>query len=353
MATTTAALKSMPDHPGRLIAGGLVVALFAALVAGVVLGAYTIPFADILRLILAPTSELATQQYVIVELRLPRVLMAATVGGALAVAGAAAQGLFRNPLAEPALIGVAMGAVAGGVLWIVFAGHLFGAMEGMSYFVFLPAAAMAAGLATAVIVFKMATHGRNTDVATLLLAGIALNALAAAITGLCVFASDDQALRDLSFWTLGSFSGASFRVLGIVLALSAVPAGLIFASRGVLNALALGESEAFYLGVDVERAKRRLLVSIAILTSVSVAFCGVIAFVGLVAPHLVRLMLGPDHRVLLPSAAVLGATLLTVADLIARTIVVPAELPVGIVTSLVGAPFFMWLLSRRRLKGLH
>ena len=282
------------------------------------------------------------------ELRLPRVLLAGLVGAGLALAGASAQGLFRNPLADPALIGVAMGAVAGGVVWIVFSQTLLPGVADWLRAASLPLVAIAAGLATTVAVYRLASRGGSTDVATLLLGGIAINALAAAITGICVFASDDQQLRDLSFWTLGSFSAASWSTTATVAVLLLIPGIAILRRADALNALALGEDNAYCLGTDIAGLKRQLIVGIAIVTSASVAFCGVIAFVGLVAPHMVRLVLGPDHRVLLPGSALLGAALLVLADLAARTLVVPAELPVGIVTSLIGAPFFLYLLARRR-----
>ncbi len=322
-------------------------ALLLVLAVAVLNGAYSIEPARLLELLNPALQGEAggADRYVLLDLRLPRVLLGALVGAALAVAGAGAQGLFRNPLADPALIGVAMGAATGGVLWIVFGSRL---LPGVPTALALPAAAVIGGLATTGMVYRLATRGTATEVATLLLAGIALNALGGAIIGVCVFNSDDQQLRDLNFWTLGSIAGANWQVVATVGLCAIPPLVLLLRRAPALNAFALGEANALFLGHDPQRVKVGIVVAVAILTSAAVAFCGVIAFVGLVAPHLVRMMAGPDHRVLLPGAAMTGAMLLVSADLLARTLVVPAELPVGLVMALLGAPFFLWLLARRQ-----
>lgn len=291
------------------------------------------------------------EQSVLLAIRLPRAIFGMLVGGALAVSGAALQGLFRNPLADPALIGVSSGSALAAVGMIVLGAGLT-EISSPYYGPFLiPAAAFAGGLVTTFFVYSIANRDGRVDVATLLLAGIAVNALAMAGVGFLVFISNDQQLRDLSFWMLGSLGGSTWAKLAPAAPLLgiAIVALSLFARH--LNALLLGESEAFHLGFRVERTKRMLIVFVALATGVSVAFTGVIGFVGLVVPHLVRLMIGADHRMLLPASVFFGASLMMGADLAARTVALPAELPVGIITACVGGPFFLWLLARNRSLG--
>jgi iron complex transport system permease protein len=282
---------------------------------------------------------------IINDIRLPRVVLGALVGASLAVSGAVMQGLFRNPLADPGLIGVSAGAGLGAVLIIVLGGTVLAtALDTFS----LPIAAFLGGLAATLVLYKVATRQGRTSVATMLLAGIALAALAGAVTGILVFVADDRQLRDLTFWQLGSLAGATWLKIGavapiMVLAMAATP----FLARG-LNALALGEATATHLGIPVQRLKYIAIVSVAASVGSSVAVSGGIGFVGIVVPHLLRLAMGPDNRYLLPASALLGASLLLLADAVARTIVAPAELPIGIVTAVAGAPFFLWILLRKR-----
>ncbi len=289
---------------------------------------------------------------VLTVIRAPRAVMGFVAGAALAAAGAALQGLFRNPLADPALIGVSNGAALGAVAVIVLGDALLAGMPGPVAPFVLPVFAFAGGVVATVIVYRIASRDGQTDISTMLLAGIAVNAVAAAGIGLFMFASTDQQLRELSFWLLGSLGGVTWNTLapGVVMA----GAALVLLSCLVrpLNALLLGEADARHLGVDVEFAKRLLISGAALATGAVVSVTGVIGFVGLVVPHLVRLAIGPDHRILLPASMLLGGTLLLVADTAARTVVVPAELPIGILTSCVGGPFFLWLLLRRRAWGL-
>lgn len=284
---------------------------------------------------------------VLLNIRLPRVMLGLLTGAALAVAGAALQGLFRNPLADPGLIGVSTGAALAAATMIVLGGALLGSLPaGLSSWL-LPIAAFAGGLATTLVVYRIACREGRTDVATMLLAGIALNAIAGAGIGYLVFLSDEQQLRDISFWMLGSLGGVTWSELLPAAVLIILPAaGLALLARP-LNAFLLGETEALHLGFAVERAKRRIVVLGALAVGASVALTGVIGFVGLVVPHLVRLMIGPDHRTLIPASILLGGTLVVAADLVARTVVVPAELPIGILASSIGGPFFLWLLLRR------
>lgn len=286
---------------------------------------------------------------VLLSIRLPRVLLAALVGGGLSVAGAALQGLFRNPLADPALLGVSGGAVLSTasalVLGLGGVATLFGPAS-------LALAAFAGGLLATLLVWRLARGDHGTSVASLLLAGLAVNALAGAGTGLLLFAANDSALRDIMFWTMGSFGGTTWSSLLAAGPLLLVSCLLMLGLARPLNALLLGESEALHLGVDTQRLKRRVVVLAALATGAAVSVSGVIGFVGLLVPHLVRLVLGPDHRALLPCAALLGATLLVCADALARVVVSPAELPIGIVTTLLGAPCFAWLLRGRRVGAL-
>lgn len=289
---------------------------------------------------------------ILTGIRLPRAVLGALVGATLAVSGAAMQGLFRNPLADPGLVGVSTGAALAASTTIVLggsAGWLF-AYVPLPYL--LPVAAFGGGLTATTLIYRIASRDGRTDVATMLLAGVALNAMAGAAIGVLVFLSDDQQLRDLNFWMLGSLGGANWGTMLPALPLMLAPlVALVFLS-GRLNALLLGEQEASHLGYNVERTKTAIVLLVAAGTGAAVALTGVIGFVGLVVPHLVRLLLGPDHRALLPLSAVLGAALLLVADLLARTLALPAELPIGILTSCVGGPFFLWLLMRRRVVGL-
>jgi iron complex transport system permease protein len=283
---------------------------------------------------------------VILNIRLPRLLLGAMVGAALAVAGALMQGLFRNPLADPGLVGVSAGAGLAAAATIVLGDRLLAGVVGALPFAVLPAGAFLGGLLTTTALYLIATREGRTSVATMLLAGVALGALAGALTGFLAFLSDDRQLRDLTFWSLGSLGGATWTkvsaVAPVIVVLLAVTAVL---ARG-LDALALGEAEAFHLGVPVQRLKLAIIVLTALAVGASVAAAGLIGFVGIVVPHMLRLIIGPGHRALLPLAALSGAGLLVGADAIARVVVAPAELPIGIVTAAIGAPFFLWLLLR-------
>jgi len=293
----------------------------------------------------------ARQAGVLLAIRLPRVLLGLLAGAGLAVAGALMQGLFRNPLADPGLIGISSGAALAAVAVIVLGATLLdGISRALGPFT-LPVAAFGGGLLATVLVYRLGSRGGRTSIGTLLLAGIAINALAGAATGLLTFVATDEQLRSITFWSLGSLGGATWRSVGAVAPLI-VPV-LLLAPRLAqpLNLLLLGEAEARHLGVNVESTKRVVVALSALAVGASVAVAGIIGFIGLVVPHLLRLALGPDHRLLLPGAALLGAALLLGADLLARTIVAPAELPIGIVTALAGAPVFVWLLLRDRARG--
>lgn len=284
---------------------------------------------------------------VLLEVRLPRTLLAAFVGASLAVAGAMMQGLFRNPLADPGLIGVSSGAALAAVATIALGSSIAAPWVGTLGIWALPVSAFLGSFVVTAILMLIARKHGTTAIATLLLAGIALSAIAAALTGLLAYLSDDRELRDLTLWTLGSLAGASWqKVLGVAPFALAL---ILFLPRmvRVLNGLLLGEAEAFHLGIDVERAKSRIVVLTAAAVGAAVAVAGLIGFVGIVVPHLVRLIAGPDHRILLPASALIGAVLVVVADIAARMIVTPAELPIGIIMAIIGAPVFLHLVIRR------
>lgn len=288
------------------------------------------------------TADITRQQDSVVWIiRLPRTLMAASVGAGLAICGAAMQGMFRNPLADPSLIGVSSGSALGAVFSIVFGVTILGAWT-------LPVFAFVGGLVTTAVVYLIARHGGRAEVVTLLLAGVALNAIAGAGIGLLLSIAGDAQLRNATFWTLGSLGGTRWLHVGIVSLVTAIGLVIILRHGTALNLLTLGEREARHLGVSTERVRLILVITTAAMTGAAVAFTGTIGFIGLIVPHLIRLWLGPDHRRLLPLAAITGASLLLFADLISRTAAAPSEFPIGVTMSLAGGPFFIWLLLRTR-----
>lgn len=281
---------------------------------------------------------------VLFSIRLPRLALGLAVGASLGVCGAALQALFRNPLADPGLLGVSSGAACGAVGWIVLGGL---APVWMQSSYSLPLAAFACALLATALVYGIAAAKARADAATLLLAGIAINALASAILGFLTYLGTDAQLRSLTFWMLGGLSGVTWDQIAPVLPVMAVSVGGILLQARAFDILALGESGAAHLGLAVERTRRTIVFLVALAVGAAVALTGVIGFVGLAAPHLVRLLGGPRHAYVLPAAALMGALITVAADIVARVAVVPSELPIGIVTSALGAPFFIWLLRRR------
>lgn len=338
-----------------LVALGLLLGAVVLLAVGV--GAVSITPGQVVGILLdeagiASDIEFAERQRaVLMVIRLPRVVMGVLIGAALAVSGAAIQGLFRNPLADPGLIGISSGAALAAALMIVLGNSLLSEVVALFGSLALPLAAFAGGLLTTVLIYRLATSGGRTQVATMLLAGIAINALAGAGIGLMTFIASDDQLRDITFWSLGSLGRASWANIAAMLPLVLVALLALPLLARSLNALLLGEAEAGHLGVDVQRVKALVVLMAALAVGAGVAVAGIIGFVGLVVPHLLRLFAGPDHRVVLPGSALLGAALLVGTDLLARTIAVPAEVPIGIMTALVGGPFFLWLLLRDRTRG--
>ncbi|CAB3928048.1 Hemin transport system permease protein HmuU [Achromobacter anxifer] len=316
-------------------------ALAAATLAASSSGAVRIPLAELPALLWgqpAPGSEL--WRNVLIDIRLPRVLFALVAGAALAVSGAAMQALFRNPLAEPGLIGISAGGALGAVGAIV--------LTSGGFWILAPAAFAGSLLAT----FCAYVLGRRVPgVAGLLLAGIAINAVAGSLIGLFTFVANDAQLRDLTFWSMGSLAGANWTLLAFLGPWVLLMSLWLMGQWRVMNALLLGEREAQHLGYALKRVRAQLVLACALMIGPLVAATGGIAFVGLVVPHLVRMTLGANHRWLLPACVLGGALALVLADWLSRIAVVPAELPIGLVTSLVGGPFFLWLLARGRRHG--
>lgn len=339
------------DRSGRarLAVGMLCFVLAATALFSISSGASDASAWAVLLDLVAPDAALPQRDSIIIyDIRLPRVVLGILVGAALAVSGAVMQGLFRNPLADPGIVGVSAGAALGAVCVIVLGETVASGFVMLLGAHALPIAAFLGALATTLTLHRISTRRGQTSVATMLLAGIALAAMAAAFTGMLIFVADDRQIRELTFWTLGSLAGATWTKIaaaGPIIALSLLAAPFLARS---LNALALGEAVASHLGVTVQRFKNIAIVAVAAATGAAVAVSGGIGFVGIVVPHLLRLLIGPDHRYLLPASALLGASVLLMADAAARTFVAPAELPIGIVTAAVGAPFFLWILLRRR-----
>ncbi|ACZ31774.1 transport system permease protein [Xylanimonas cellulosilytica DSM 15894] len=273
--------------------------------------------------------------------RFPRVAMAVLVGAALATAGALMQGVFGNPLAEPGVVGVSSGAAVAASATIVFGLQALGPWT-------TAVAAFGGGLVATFLVYGLARSNGRTEVVTLVLTGVAINAVCGALIALLTFLADTQAREQIVFWQLGSLNGTRWAHVAVVAPFVAVGLAIAASRAHRLDLLALGERSARHVGVDVERLRLVAILAVALLTAAAVAFCGIIAFVGLVVPHLVRMAVGPAHRVLVPASALGGAVLLLAADLAARTAVAYADLPIGMLTALVGGPFFFWLIRRTR-----
>lgn len=297
--------------------------------------------------------DLAREQLVLLGIRMPRTLLGAFVGAALGVGGAMMQGLFRNPLADPGIVGVSSGAALAAVATIALGNGLAAPWTRAFGVYALPFAAFFGGFLTTTLLVAIAGRHGQLMIGTLLLAGLAIAAISGALTGLISYASDDRELRDLTLWSLGSLSGASWpKVMAILPFAAAVALALPFVIRA-LNGFLLGEAEAYHLGVDVERIKWLVIFTTAAAVGAAVAVAGIVGFVGIVVPHFVRLIVGPDHRFVLPASALLGATLLLVADIVARMAVRPAELPLGVVMAAVGGPVFLHIVLKRGIGGLE
>ena len=336
-------------YPWWRIMLGLAVLAVAAIFAAS-MGSVYVPFGAAVQVVAAglPGIELSPDvpeawDTILWKLRLPRVAQAALVGAALAMSGAAYQGLFKNPLADPYLVGVASGAGLGAVVVLLTGIPMY--LAGISL---LPVAAFAGGTGAVAVAYSIARNSGGTPTTTLILAGVAIAALTGAVSSLLILRSDPE-LRPVLAWLMGSLISSEWKESAIVLAYVVPGMAVLLGFGRMLNVLQLSEDHAAMLGVPVEKVKLLLIGAATLVTAAAVSFSGLIGFVGLVAPHVVRLIWGPDYRFLLPMSAIIGATFLVLADLVARTIVSPGELPVGMVTAFCGAPFFLYLLRRRRL----
>jgi len=291
------------------------------------------------------------QENVLWIIRLPRVIMSLLIGGTLSICGAAMQGLYRNPMADPSLIGISASGATAAVIMIVLGGRLFSGFQSVPGQYSLNLATFAGALLATVLIYRLSRIQGKTNVGIMLLAGVALNAISGAITGFVTFLANDQQLRSVTFWMMGSLGGATWiNVAGILPFCALAIIGLPLMAKA-LNAFSLGESDAAYLGIRTERLKTTVMLLCAMGVGASVAVAGIIGFVGLVVPHIVRMAIGPEHRRLLTASALCGAALLTLADLMSRTIAPPVEIPIGIISSLCGGPFFLYLLMKEKKRN--
>ncbi|MDD4549544.1 MAG: iron chelate uptake ABC transporter family permease subunit [Syntrophomonadaceae bacterium] len=325
--------------------------LLVFFVLGVSVGAVSIPPLEVVRILLKhipgfnrylTAGVTPEHEIIILTIRFPRVVLAALVGAGLALAGATFQGLFRNPMADPFIIGVSSGAALGAVTSII----VFSVLN-ISIHFGIPIFAFVFSVMTIFMVYNLARVGGKVPVMTLLLAGIAVSSLLSALVSLCIFFSGNQ-LHQVVFWLMGGFSGRGWDYVYMFIPYGVIGSTVIFIYARELNAMLLGEEPAQHLGVEVEIVKRRLLIAAALLTGACVSVSGLIGFVGLVIPHIVRIIFGPDHRILLPAVTLTGASFLVIADALARVVIAPVELPVGIITALIGGPFFIYLLRRQK-----
>ena len=328
---------------------GLAILLVAVMVLATAVGSVKIPLATVFQVLVSKlpfvditpswSSAIGT---IVLEIRLPRVILAGLVGAALATAGATYQGLFRNPLADPYLIGVAQGASLGAVIGFLLPINWHGFGLGI-----VPLLAFTGALISTAIVYLLARVGRTLPVTTLILAGVALGALWGSIVSYLIISSGEK-MHGIIFWLMGSFSLSQWSEVKVVLPYVAVGTAVILLYARLLNVMQLDEEQAQQLGVNVERLKLILLTAATLITAASVSFVGTIGFVGIIIPHAVRLVWGADHRYLLPLSVLTGAVFLILADLIARTVLAPTEIPIGVITAVCGAPFFLYLLRRRK-----
>jgi iron complex transport system permease protein len=350
MAMTSAGQKE------KVVLATLGVGLVFVFLISLGIGQIYIPLGNITTILLKPLGFFAdatvdsVHETVLWSIRLPRLVMTVLVGAALAVSGASLQGLFRNPLVEPGLIGVSTGSALAVVVLIVFGGFFSLTPDNTGMHIMMPLFAFSGGLLSTVLVVQIARFVGQGSIAILILCGVAVNALAGALMGLAIFYADDNQLRMFTFWTLGDLSGASWQGLAYASPLLLISSLWLLTFQNDLNAIALGESEAFHVGVNVPRVKKAVVFFCALAVGASVSLAGAIGFIGLVVPHLIRVTFHADNRLVLPASILGGPILLILADLAARTIVAPSELPIGVVTALVGAPFFIFLLIRSKKK---
>tara|TARA_B100000700_G_scaffold103666_1_gene117046 strand:- start:5688 stop:6758 length:1071 start_codon:yes stop_codon:yes gene_type:complete len=290
------------------------------------------------------------QKMVLLDIRIPRLILAILVGAGLGMSGAILQGLFRNPLIDPGFIGVSSGAAVGALFAIMFSQFFYFYFDTNISNFLLPILAMSGSFITTFIIYRISKSAYKTNIMTMLLAGIAVNALSGSIIGLFINFTSDLELRSFTFWTLGGLDTADWQVVSIVALFILSSIIFIYSIRNKLDIFMLGDAQAHHLGVNVESLKKKIILFSAIIVGISVAFCGMIGFIGLVTPHLIRLFIGPKHKYLIPGSALLGSIILVISDLISKTIISPAQLPIGVITSLIGAPFFIFLILKQKNK---
>jgi iron complex transport system permease protein len=341
-----------PDTHPRWVIPGFLLLLPIIIIFSLGSGAVPLSYQEVIQGVVQTLSGNHQEQTAVIvgQIRLPRVLLAAIIGAILASSGAAMQGLFRNPLADPSLIGVTAGASLGASIMIVASGTVASNIGDLSL---VSLGAFTGGLLSVLLVYKLATSPTGTSVATMLLAGIAITALAGSLGSLLEFHANNETLRRISLWRMGGLDGANYTRLAMATIVGGSVLFILPKFSTALNALLLGESEARHLGIDIDTVKLALIVCVAIGVGTAVALAGTIAFVGLIVPHMVRMIVGPDHKTLLPASALAGACLLVLADTLARLVLAPAELPVGVVTALIGVPFFISLLRKRHHYGMQ
>lgn len=342
------AIEGDRTHQGIFVLLGLTVLLVMACLISLGVGPTGVGLGDLWSYVTGSSDSLTTQERVILEaVRLPRTALGLLVGAGLAVSGAMMQGLFRNPLADPGIVGVTAGAGLAAVAAIVLGNGILAPLAFLLGSQFLPLMAFFGGLFNTWALYVIATRDGRTSTTALILCGIAIGALAMALMGLLIFMADDRQLRDITFWNLGSLGGATYqRVFSILPFIGAVLIIIPFVARG-LDALILGDAAAFHMGIPVQRLKKIVVIAVAAACGSTVAVAGSIGFVGIIVPHLLRQVMGPSHRFLLPGSALGGGALLLIADSVARTVAAPAELPIGVITALFGAPVFLFLLLGR------
>lgn len=331
--------------------------LLMAVIVSLAVGAMKIPLGQVVlglgKLLKLYNGAVDEQFAGVLELvRVPRVLLGVLAGAALGISGAAIQGIFRNPLAEPGLIGISAGASLMSALIINLEMSLLGSLSSWAGYYLLATGAFVGAVIASILVYNISKSGGKPNVATMLLAGIAINALAGALTGLLSFLSDDQQLRSITFWMLGSLAGATWETIGCSAPFILIPLLLLPAQGKQLNAFVLGESQAAQLGIRPQRVKQRVIILSTMAVGAAVAVCGIIGFVGLLVPHIIRLLGGVDNRYVLPASALMGALILTVADMLSRILLPPMELPIGVITALLGTPVFLYILIKDKKKLL-
>ena len=324
------------------------VLLIISMILNVTIGAFSLSFSEILNTLLNPEENKIYYQ-VLVDIRVPRVILGVLVGVAFGISGAMMQTLFKNPLADPSIIGVSAGASAGVVIFMLLGNFLPTLLyDGFLSYLSLPLSAFLGAAITIFAIYKLATIYNKVAVTVMLLAGIAINAMLGALVGLFTYVSTEEELKSFTFWTMGSLADGNMKIILIMIPIVIVTYIFAISKNVELNLMLLGEDEARNSGVNAEKLKKYIILFVSLAIGASVAFCGIIGFIGLVVPHIARLLVGSNHKFYLPLSAILGAFVLLWADSITRIIIAPAELPIGIITALLGAPFFLWLLIKNR-----